>query len=106
MEWNDWDVKGIRTHLQVLLEQALAVDELVVLLPASLDAAPGQLHLLLLPPRLELGQQQLLGVVDHLLADHDDGQLLGQLDQTAASTTLQAQPALSSDQTTKAHNRG
>ena len=37
-----------------------------------------------MPPGFELWNKNFLSVVNHLLADHDDGQLLGQLNEAAA----------------------
>ena len=69
---------------------------MIVLLPAGFAA--GALHALdaaVLPEGLQLGQDDLLGVVDHLFADHDDGQLLRQLHQTAARRALPYNRAVS-----------
>jgi hypothetical protein len=47
-------------------------------------------HPFLVVPGLQLWQENLLRVVDHLLADHDDAQLLGQFDEAATVAALKS----------------
>ena len=59
-------VRWTPTHLQVLLEEPLVVDQLVVLLPTRPLHALHQAHLEPVNPPLHLRHDHLLGVVDHL----------------------------------------
>jgi hypothetical protein len=45
-------------------------------------------YLFAMPPCLKFWQNDFLSIVDHLLADHDDSQLLGQLNQTTPVAAL------------------
>ena len=81
----DGDEAELENHLEVLLEQALVANEPIVRLDLRLNLA-ALLKLLLVPPGLQLGDDDLLGVVDALLPHHDHSKLLGKLNQ--ASTCL------------------
>ena len=65
--WKRPSVFKIHTHLQVLLEEALVLNQLVVLLPTSPADALHQPHLEAVPEPLQLRHDDLLGVVDHLV---------------------------------------
>ena len=65
--WKRPSVFETHTHLQVLLEEALVLNQLVVLLPTSPADALHQPHLEAVPEPLQLRHDDLLGVVDHLV---------------------------------------
>ena len=81
----DRDEPELENHLKVLLEQALVADKAIVGLSLGLCLS-SLLQLLLVPPGLDLGDDDLLRVVDALLPHHDHPQLLGKLDQTTTWT--------------------
>ena len=81
----DGDEAELENHLEVLLEQALVANEPIVRLDLRLNLA-SLFQLLLVPPGLQLGNDDLLGVVDALLPHHDHSKLLGKLNQ--ATTCL------------------
>ena len=81
----DRDEPELENHLKVLLEQALVTDKAIVGFSLGLCLS-SLLQLLLVPPGLDLGDDDLLRVVDALLPHHDHPQLLGKLDQTTTWT--------------------
>ena len=79
----DGDEAELENHLEVLLEQALVANEPIVGLDLRFDLAASLFQLLLVPPGLQLGDDDLLRVVDALLPHHDHRKLLGKLNQAS-----------------------